>query len=261
MTTTLIRRAGVFALIAATTTTLTGCAGVLGARMTYNDTEQAKVTEVALSGRSGDVIITTGAVQQTTIKRVVRGSSNPGESYRMTGSTLNLDTSCGPDCQVSYEIQAPAGVAVRGKLTSGGVALDGVGATDVELTSGNVSVRNATGAVRVHTTSGDIDVLGAKGAVTAQSTSGNVHALNAGGAVDVSATSGDVDVKITAPNSVHAEATSGSVNVVVPQGSYKISTDTGSGETSLHGLTSDPTATNVIDVRTRSGDVGVIAAA
>jgi len=110
MTTTLIRRAGVFALIAATTTTLTGCAGVLGARMTYNDTVQAKVTEVALSGRSGDVIITTGAVQQTTIKRVVRGSSNPGESYRMTGSTLNLDTSCGPDCQASYEEMKARGV-------------------------------------------------------------------------------------------------------------------------------------------------------
>jgi len=261
MTTTLIRRAGVFALIAATTTTLTGCAGVLGARLTYNDTEQAKVTEVALSGNGGNVIITTGAVQQTTIKRVVRGSSNPGESYRMAGTTLNLDTSCGSDCRVSYEIQAPVGVAVRGRLTTGDIALDGVGVADVELTSGNVAVRNATGAVRVHTTSGDIEVLDAKGTVTAQTASGNVRAMNAGGAVDVSSTSGDVDVKITAVNSVHVQATSGDVHVIVPQGSYKISTDTSSGNASLHGLTNDPAAKNVIDVGTRSGDVDIEAAA
>ena len=261
MTTTLIRRAGVFALIAATTTTLTGCAGVLGARMTYNDTVSSKITEIAVSGRSGDVIVTTAAVQQTTIKRVVRGSSNPGESYRMTGTTLTLDTSCGPDCQVSYEIQAPAGVAVRGKLSSGDIALTGVGVTDMQLTSGNVSVHDATGAVRVHATSGDIDVINATGAVTAEATSGNVRAMNVGGAVDARSTSGDVDVKLTGVNSVHAQATSGNVHVILPQGSYKISADTGSGNANVHGLTSDPAAKNVIDVRTGSGDVEVDTAA
>lgn len=261
MTTTLVRRAGVLALIAATTTTLTGCAGVLGARMTYNDTEQAKVTDIVLAGGSGDVIVTTAAVQQTTIKRVVRGTSNPGESYKLAGSTLSIDTDCGPDCSVSYEIHAPVGVAVRGQLHSGDVGLDGVGATDVTLTSGNVSVRNATGPVQVRATSGDIDVLDAKGAVTAQSTSGNVRALNVGGAVDVRATSGDVDVKLTAANSVHAVATSGNVSVILPHGDYKISTDTGSGDANVHGLTSDPAAKNVIDVRANSGDVDVAAAA
>ena len=261
MTTTLIRRAGVLALIAATTTTLTGCTGVLGARMTYNDVEQSKITEIVLSGGSGDVIITTAAVQQTTIKRVIRRSSNPSESYRLTGTTLNVDTSCGPDCSVSYEIQAPAGVAVRGQLRSADIGLDGVGATDVQLTSGNVMVRNPTGPVQVHSTSGDVDVINAKGAVTVKATSGNVQAISAGGKVDVSTTSGDVDVKLTAANSVRAEATSGNVSLILPLGTYNISTDTASGNASLHGLTSDPTAKNVIEVRTRSGDVDVAAAA
>jgi DUF4097 and DUF4098 domain-containing protein YvlB len=261
MTTTLIRRAGVLALIAATTTTLTGCAGVLGARMTYNDTETTKITDIVVTGGEGDVTVTTATTQQTTIKRVVRGSSNPGESYKLIGTTLNVDTTCGPDCSVSYEIQAPAGVAVRGQLRSGDIGLDGVGTADVRLTSGNVTVHNATGPVQVHATSGDIEVLDAKGAVTAQSTSGNVKALNVGGAVDVRATSGDVDVKLTAANSVRAVASSGDVNVVLPQGTYKISTDTGSGNASVHGLTSDPAAKNVIDVRTASGDVEVAAAA
>lgn len=261
MTTTLVRRAGVFALIAATTTTLAGCTGVLGARMTYNDTESGKITEIVLDGGSGDVAVTTTTAQLTTIKRVVRGSSNPGESYKLTGTTLSLDTTCGPDCSVSYEIQAPAGVAVRGELRSGDIGLDGVGATDVRLTSGNVIVRNATGPVQVRSTSGDIQVLDAKGAVTAQATSGNVQATNVGGAVDIRSTSGDVDVKLSAANSVHAVASSGNVSVVLPQGSYKISTDTGSGNAGVHGLTSDPTAKNVIDVRTASGDVDVAAAA
>jgi hypothetical protein len=261
MTTTIIRRAGVLTLVAATTATLTGCAGVVGARMTYDDTEKVKITDIVMSGGSGDVIVKTAAVDQTTIKRVIRRSSNPGESYRIDGTTLMIDTSCGRDCSVSYEITAPAGIAVRGSLRSGDVGLNGVGAADVQVTSGNVMIRNATGPVKVSATSGDVDVLDSSGPVTAEVTSGNVRAMNAGGVVDVRSTSGDVDVKLTTANSVTAEASSGDVNVMVPPGHYKILTDTGSGDDSVTGLVSDPTAKSVLNVSAGSGDVSVMATA
>jgi|tagenome__1003787_1003787.scaffolds.fasta_scaffold20486547_1 DUF4097 and DUF4098 domain-containing protein YvlB len=264
MTTTLVRGAGVLVLIAATTTALTGCAGVLGAQMTYDDTVQAKITEIVLGGGSegsGDVRISTAAVDETTIKRIVRRSSNPGESYRVTGTSLNIDTSCGDNCSVTYEIQAPAGVAVRGALRSGDVALDGTGTTDLTLTSGDVVVRNAAGPVQLHATSGDIQVLDAKNSVKVESTSGDIKAINVAGAVDLAVTSGDITAQLTAANSVTAKATSGDVNVIVPPGDYRIATHTGSGDAGVHGVTSDPSARNVIDVRTGSGDVNVSAAA
>ena len=58
---------------------------------------------------------------------------------------LHIDTDCGHDCSVSYEIEAPAGVAVRGELSSGDVGLTGSGSADVTLTSGDIMVRDATG--------------------------------------------------------------------------------------------------------------------
>ena len=258
MTTTLVRRAGVLTLIAATATALSGCAGVIGATMTYDDTEKAKITDIVLSGASGDVHITTAPVSQTTIKRVIRRTTNPGESYHLAGTTLSLDTSCGVDCSVSYEIQTPAGVNVSGHLESGDVRLDGVGKTDVQVSSGDISVVNAAGPVRVTATSGDIEVLQAKSTVTVASTSGDIRAIDPAGAVDIRATSGDVQVHLTTPNSITCRVSSGDVDVSVPAGDYKVvSHDNNSGDTWLHGLVSNPAAKNVLDIQTSSGDVNV----
>jgi hypothetical protein len=262
MTSTLVRRAGVLALIAATATALSGCAGVIGATMTYDDTEKAKITDIVLSGGSGDVQITTAPVTETTIKRVIRRTTNPGESYRLAGTTLSLDTSCGADCSVSYEVQVPPGVNVRGNLDSGDVRLTGVGTTDVQVSSGDVTVSNAAVPVKVKATSGDIQVLNAKSTVTVVSTSGDVRAIDPAGVVDIKATSGDVQVHLATPNSVTAHVTSGDVDVSVPTGDYNVLTRTDhSGDTSLHGLVSDPKAKNVLDIQTSSGDVNVSTAA
>lgn len=257
MTTTLARRAGVLALIAATATTLTGCAGVIGATMTYDDTEKAKITDIVLTGGSGDVTIATAAVNETTIRRVIRRTTNPDQSYHVSGTTLSLDTSCGPDCSVSYQVQTPPGVNVRGNLASGDLQLAGIGTADVRVTSGDVLINDATGPVKARATSGDIQVLHAKGAVTAQATSGDIRALDAAGAVDVTATSGDVQVSLTAPNSVTANATSGDIDITVPTGDYHVISRTRSADTAVHGLTDDPAAKNVLDVRADSGDINI----
>jgi DUF4097 and DUF4098 domain-containing protein YvlB len=261
MTTTLARRAGALALIAAAAATLTGCAGVIGAKMTYNDTEKTKITDIVLTGGSGDLVVTTGPVTETSITRIVRNSSNPAESYKLTGTTLNLDNSCGVNCSVSYQIKAPAGVAVRGQMTSGDIRLDGVGATDLQLTSGDLLVQNASGPVQIRATSGDIRVLDAKSTVKVHSTSGDIRAMRVGGAVEAEVTSGDVSIELAAPASVTAQTHSGDVIVTVPRGSYKLVTDVTSGDLDAHGLVSDATSKNVIDVRTVSGDVNVTSGA
>jgi hypothetical protein len=259
MTTTIARRAGILAVATAAAATLTGCAGVLGAKMTYEDTVKTKITEIRVNGGSGDVVVNTGAVTQTTVKRVVRGTANPGDAYRTDGGALVLDTACGHNCSVSYEITAPSDVAVQGRLRSGDLLLTGVGTIDLQLTSGDVTVREPTGPVKVRGTSGDIRVLDAKSSVTVQTTSGDVQALNAAGALDLKVTSGDINADLSAANSVTAQTSSGDVRVQVPAGSYRVSTHTGSGDAALVGITDDPAAKNAIDVRTGSGDATVTA--
>jgi DUF4097 and DUF4098 domain-containing protein YvlB len=257
MTMTLIRRAGVLALVVATTTTLTACAGVVGAKMTYNDTEKTKITDIVVAGGSGDVTVEAAEVTETTITRVIRQSSDPGESYRLEGSTLTIDASCGVRCSVSYLIKTPPGVTVRGKLGSGDVRLIGVAATDLEIGSGDMTVLKATGPVQVHTNSGDIKVLDAADTVKTESGSGDTEVINAAKAVTAKVHSGNLTVLLAEPGSVTAESGSGDIKVTVPEGSYKLVTDTGSGEVDLHGMASDSDATNVIDVKVGSGDVNV----
>ena len=257
MTSILSRRAAAVVLTAAAAATvLAGCGGV-GARLTFNDTEKVKASEIVVTGHSGDVAVRTAAIAETRITRVINRNSDPGPSYRMEGSILHIDTDCGRNCSVSYDIEAPAGVTVRGEITSGDVALDGIGATDLKLTSGDVMIRNATGDVRVRGTSGDINVLDGKGATSIETTSGDVRAMNVAGPVTARVSSGDVDVRLTAAASVAAETTSGDVNVIVPTGSYRIASGTNSGDERIIGVVNDPQAKNVIDVRTRSGDATV----
>jgi hypothetical protein len=256
MTSNLTRRTGALVLLAAAAATvLTGCGGV-GATLTFQDTEKVKVTEIVLTGQSGDVGVTTAAIGETRITRVVQRRSDPDPSYRIEGTVLHLDTDCGPDCTASYQIEAPAGVKVRGELRSGDVALAGVGASDVTVTSGDIVVDGATGAVKVKTTSGDVMVQDAKAGATITATSGDLRAINVGGGpVSARTTSGNVTVQTTTAGSVTAQATSGDVDVLVPEGAYRVNTSLRSGDLEVAGIRNDPSATNVIDVRTHSGDV------
>ena len=246
-------------LVAAVTApVLAGCGGV-GARLTFNDTVVA-VTEIVLTGGSGDVMIRTSAIKETKITRVIHRNSDPGRTYEIKGSVLTIDTDCGDNCSVTYDIEAPAGVAVRGELRSGDIGLTEVGATNVTVTSGDIMVSKAKGDVRAKATSGDINVVDSTGKVTVLSTSGDVRALNIDGAVEARTTSGDVDVQLTKVNSVTAKATSGDVNVIVPDGKYQIRTATASGDAQIVGVVNDPAAKSVIDMSAASGDATLSAA-
>src|SRR4051812_36957705 len=101
---------------------LTGCFATPQARLDFSDTEQAGITEIRITGGSGDVAVRTSARADTSIRREVRyRGGEPGRTYRIEGSVLSIDTNCGRDCGVSYDIEAPAEVAVTGRTTSGDV--------------------------------------------------------------------------------------------------------------------------------------------
>jgi hypothetical protein len=263
MTPTLARRAGAVTLIAATAAALAGCGGGIGARLTYDDTEKVKVSEIVLSGGSGDVTVTTAAINETRIKRIVRtdGSTDPQSSYQLDGTVLTLDTSCGNRCQVSYEIQAPTGVGVRGKLGSGDLTLTDIGTAEVTIGSGTAAVDGVSGAVSLKSGSGEIMANDLRGAATLVTGSGSVeaHGLTGGQPVRVQTGSGEIIVELTQVASVTARAGSGEIELTVPDGAYQLKTKTGSGDADVLGLTDNPTAKNVIDVQTGSGDATITA--
>jgi DUF4097 and DUF4098 domain-containing protein YvlB len=262
MTTNLTRRTGALALLAtAAATVLVGCDNGVGAKLTFHDTEKVKVSEIVMTGASGDVGVKTAAITETRITRVVHRRSDPEPSYRLDGTVLRIDTDCGSDCTASYQIEAPAGVKVRGELRSGDVALAGVGAADVTVTSGDVTVMGSTGPVKLKTTSGDVTVHDAGAGATLHATSGDLKAMNvAGGPVSARTTSGDVTVRVTEAASVTAHATSGDVEVLVPSGAYQVKTDTASGDAEVVGVVRDPASKNVLDLKTSSGDATVAVA-
>ncbi|MCA2217840.1 DUF4097 family beta strand repeat-containing protein [Jidongwangia harbinensis] len=259
MTTNLTRRTGALAVLAtAAATVLAGCDNGVGARLTFHDTEKVKVSEIVMAGGSGDVAVKTAAITETRITRVVHRRSDPEPSYRLEGTVLHIDTDCGRNCTASYQIEAPAGVKVRGELRSGDVALADVGAADLKVTSGNIAVAGSTGAVQVKTTSGDIVVHNARAGATLNATSGDLRVMNAnGGPVNARTTSGDVEVRITEAASVTAHTTSGDVEVLVPSGAYQVRTNTNSGDAEVAGVVRDPASKNVLDIKTSSGDATV----
>ena len=254
------RRPAAVVLIAASAVTALAACGNPSARLTFHDTEKVKITEIVMAGGAGDVTVKTSAIEETRITRIVRSSSDPEQSYRIDGTTLHIDTDCGPDCLSSYEIEAPAGVAVRGELTSGDVALTGIGAADFTLTSGNVLIRGASDLVKVRATSGDVDVYDAAKGVDLEVSSGNLRAMDVTGPVTADASSGDIDVKLAAPASVTASAQSGNVDVVVPEGSYRVRADARSGDEQIAGVDNDPASKNLLDVSAGSGDVRIAVA-
>ncbi|MDI6098243.1 DUF4097 family beta strand repeat-containing protein [Actinoplanes sp. NEAU-A12] len=237
---------------------LAGCDGVVGARMTFDDTEATKITEIVLSGGSSDLIVNTDSTAtETRIRRVVYGGTDPGPSYDLAGGVLTLKGECGPECGVHFEITAPPGVGVRGELRSGDVSLSGVGAVDLRLTSGDVMVDRGTGPVKVRATSGDLVVNGGT-EVNMETTSGNLDVREVTGPVTARASSGDINLDLSARASVTASVSSGEVRVMVPSGAYQLKTWSGSGQQDIVGVTDDPKSTNVLDVRTRDGDLTLI---
>ena len=256
----LLLRVGGLVLIAVAATALTGCDGGVRTRLSFSDTEKVKVTEIVVTGGSGDVMVRTSAIGETRIRRAVtyRDGQEPGVTYRLTGTVLNVDTRCGSTCSVSYDIEAPTGVAVRGTLGSGEVSLIGVATADVTVGSGNVGVTGASGAVKLRTRSGNIVVQDLKGAAHLVATSGNIEGAGLGtGTLLAEATSGDIQLTLARPGPVTAKATSGNVALMVPDGSYQVRASAASGQQMID-IPHDPAAKHLLDVRATSGDVRIL---
>ncbi|NLU78952.1 DUF4097 domain-containing protein [Micromonospora sp. HNM0581] len=252
------RRTGIAVAAAAALIVLVGCDKLSYRRLDFDTTESARITAIQVLPGAGDVVIRAdSATDGVRVKRVVRyQGEQPDATYEINGAELVLDASCGPRCSVSYEVTVAEGVSVRGGTGSGNVDLSRVGRVDVEVGSGDVRVTAATDSVRVETGSGNIEVYDVTAPVVMRASSGNVTGSRLGGDVDAQTKSGNVTVELEEPAAVRAHASSGNVDLTVPDGPYQVRSDVGSGRTEL-GVTHDPTAPLVLDLRTGSGDITV----
>ncbi|SCL67828.1 Putative adhesin [Micromonospora citrea] len=259
--------------VAATLIVSAGCDNLASRRLDYDSTEAVRISTVRVLPGAGDITVRAiGVPGEVRIKRVVRyHGGQPDATYEVTGSELVLDTDCGNDCSVSYEVIAPEGVAVKGETGSGDVDLSKVGPVEMTLGSGNIRVSGADGPVRAETGSGDVRVTDAGDTVTIRTGSGNIEVEDAPAAVtlragsgditgrrlgagaDAEAGSGNITLDLGVPASARAHTSSGDIELVVPAGRYQVRSDADGGETKL-GVSHDPSAPLVLDLSTGGGD-------
>lgn len=254
------RTAGAVLVLVAAIAALGGCGLAGESRLHFSTTEQVKLTEIRFGpGGSGDVTVRTADIAEARIKRVVRyrGAQQPGATYRTEGTVLLADTTCGRMCSVSYDIEAPTGVAVRAELGSGDVTLTNVGSADVQVGSGSITLSGGAGRMVATSGSGDVAATDLTGEVTVNTGSGDITGLRLGGAALVVKTgNGDIDLRLDRAGSVRADTGNGNVTVAVPKGGYQVRATSRSGDERL-GVPHDPAAQHVLQVDTGNGDISL----
>ncbi|PSL55173.1 putative adhesin [Saccharothrix carnea] len=259
------RIALVVGVAVAATLALTSCVRLVQHGFDDKHTVSDQVTEVRLQNGSGNVTVRgkEGATETEIRRRVEypKDADKPtGVSHRLEGSTLVLD-GCGSRCTVNYEVTVPSkDVRITGENSSGDVRLEGVAGVEIEVGSGDATVRDVSGVVRVDNGSGDLEVAGVGGDFTGDVGSGTTRLSDMRGAVTIDSNSGDVTVRLAAVTSVTADAGSGDLTVDVPEGAYKIDVEAGSGERDIK-VENDPDAAAKLVLRAGSGDVTVRTAA
>jgi DUF4097 and DUF4098 domain-containing protein YvlB len=266
---------GAGALIVAS---LSGCNVVPGKQFRDERTMAGSIATVNITGGSGSVTIS-GASSDGSIhvkRRVWYRDGKPGAADSVQGDTLTLNTSCGPNCSVDYEVTAPRALRVSGHNGSGDLSLTDIATASVEVGSGTITIRRASGDVTVGAGSGDIDVADVAGSVTGRTGSGNVRLAGVAGAATVETGSGDIDASdlrgsrtkahtgsgnatlaLAGAQDVDADTDSGNVHLTVPSGqSYRVTATTRSGDSDVR-VPNDPSAAHLIKLHTGSGNVTV----
>jgi hypothetical protein len=219
-----------------------------------------KITTVELAAKSADITIKVSDDDKTTVQEKRKyWLWKHGDTYSVDDGVLKVDGDCGWQCSADLVVTVPRGTKVTGHNTSGDISIAGVSGVDAKSTSGKVELTDINGDVTLDLTSGDVSVDGLNGKLKVKATSGDIEARGLkGGAVNAETTSGDIELELAEANDVRAKGTSSDIDVTAPAGSYKVSTETRSGEVGNQ-IGDDPNGTHTIDATTTSGDIDLIA--
>lgn len=220
----------------------TGC-GIIGptVRTEGSATVDEAVTEVRVDSSSGSLTISGdagGDRAELEWTVVTRANRTIGPMYSVDGGTLTLP-GCGRWCSVDYTVSVPEGVDVRGRTANGAIELSDVGEVDMRTTNGRISLDGVSGAVAAESTNGRIEGEGL-----------------AGTGVDVSTSNGSIELELEVPQDVSARSSNGSIELRVPDGSYRIETETSNGPEEVRVPRSD-NGRYAVDLRTSNGAISV----
>ncbi|CAM06369.1 putative adhesin [Saccharopolyspora erythraea NRRL 2338] len=233
--------------------------GQIGGREQTRTVPVDGVSAVELIGGAGSVEVRYAPGARGEVQERISSSWGGGDSrLRVDGGRLVLDTDCGWNCSVDYQVTLPAPVPVTGELGSGDLEVAGMASVDARLGSGGADVRDVAGAVSVETGSGSVSLAGLGGDVDVRTGSGGVDGRDLrGGRFRAELGSGTAAAELTAPQEVDVRTSSGGIELEVPQGAYRVRADTGSGGEEI-GVTQDPNAPRSLELSTGSGSIQVV---
>jgi hypothetical protein len=237
---------GIAGLVVAGACVMSGCSHLLPPQsMSETKTLDQPVTSIKLDGRSGDVTVQgQSGLTKVTVKRTIKyhDGTPKQDTYHVDGGVLVLSGDCGSNCDVDYDVTAPAGLPVSGETSNGDVQLRNVGAVNVTTSSGEVDLADVAGTVKAETSNGEITGRGLRG-----------------GKVQATTSNGRIDLALLEPGDVTARTDNGDIKLAVPTGGYRVTTQNHNGHRKI-GVTEDPNGKNILDLGSDNGDIEVVQA-
>lgn len=183
-------------------------------------------------------------------------------SYEVEGDELVVKRDCRllhwRPCWVDFVIYAPTDLDAEVDSSDGTVDVeDWEGALHISTGDGDVSLYGGLGPTVIETSAGAIDITWLEGDLEATSRSGTVRSVDMSSLNTLVRTaSGSVELEQIADfESIDVGTGSGNVDVIVPTGTYQVAVESGSGEASTTGVSTNSQATSAITISTGSGDV------
>ncbi|WP_353808884.1 DUF4097 family beta strand repeat-containing protein [Agromyces sp. SYSU T00194] len=226
---------------------LAGCGVVaefVGPPQSFTDdtTITEAVTAIDIDHPAGSITVqSVRGATDISLERTVRYRGvdrDIGETHEVDGSTLVLH-GCGRNCSVDYVLQVPEGLDVEGETSNGAIALSGVADAQVSTSNGRIDLEGVTGTVDVDTSNGRIVGSDLTGDGIVASTSNGAIELELGTAQDVTATTSN-----------------GPIELRVPDGPYRVETDTSNGRVDVD-IATDPNGEFTLDLQTSNGSIQV----
>ena len=208
---------------------------------------QRTVTQIVVEIGTGDLTVMPANGGVSVHRHLKWSWTKPTIQESWDGTTLTIRTRCpavqfGSGCGVDYTLRVPADVSLITRNSTGDVTVNGIrGDLALSTSTGDIRLTGASRALSLHTSTGDI----------------NASKLTSS-EVDANVSTGDVTLGFDrAPTSVHANTSTGDVRITVPAGDpYRVEASTNTGDTDIR-VVQNPTSTNLIAVRTHTGDIWV----
>lgn len=237
-----LRVAMAAAVTAVTVGGLAGC-NVIGPPQRFTDefTVNEEIATIELDNATGGVTVIGTDATEVTVERTVSyiGNREIGDTHDVDGDTLELG-GCGRFCWVSYTVEAPEGVDVRGTTSNGAIELTAVGEVDVRTSNGRIELEDVSDRISAETSNGRI--IGSE--------------LNGDG-IRVGTSNGAIELELGEAQDVEARTSNGAIELTVPEATYRVTAETSNGSTEI-GVADDPDGEFSLELRTSNGSITVV---